>query len=197
MAISTVPLDDARGSSRYAWYVTGVLMLAYMFSFLDRQILNLMIGPIKRDLAITDHEFALITGGAFGLFYTLMALPLGWLADRFSRKWIITFGITAWSLMTAICGLSRSAMQLFFARVGVGIGEATLSPSTYSMLADYFDKQRLPRAMSVYTVGLFMGAGLALIVGGEVVTAIEKRPPFVLPGYGPLHAWQLVFIMVG
>src|SRR4051812_25391526 len=123
MATSTLPVQSAASPSRYAWYVTALLMLAYMFSFLDRQILNLMIGPIKRDLAITDHEFALITGGAFGLFYTLMALPLGWLADRFSRKWIITWGITAWSVMTATCGLSRTAMQLFFARVGVGVGE--------------------------------------------------------------------------
>jgi MFS family permease len=198
MAISTLSDGAAVARpARYAWYVTALLMLAYTFSFLDRQILNLMIGPIKRDLVLTDHEFALITGGAFGLFYTVMALPLGWLADRFSRKWIITWGIAAWSLMTAACGLSRSAMQLFFARVGVGVGEATLSPSTYSMLADYFDKRRLPRAMSVYTVGLFIGAGLALIVGGEVVTAIERGPPVVLPYYGPLHAWQLVFMMVG
>lgn len=185
------------GTYRYGWYATALLMLAYTLSFLDRQILNLMIGPIRLDLHITDHEFALIAGGAFGIFYTVMALPLGWLADRYSRKWIICAGIATWSVMTAACGLTRTFPQLFLTRVGVGVGEATLSPSTYSLLADYFDKRRLPRAMSVYTVGLFIGAGLALIIGGQVVAAIERWPPVVLPGFGPLHAWQVVFIMVG
>jgi len=188
---------DATRSGGYAWYVAAVLMLAYTFSFLDRQILNLMIGPIKHDLHISDHEFALITGGAFGIFYTVMALPIGWLADRYSRKWIICAGIAAWSLMTAACGLAQTFVQLFMTRVGVGVGEATLSPSTYSMLADYFDKERLPRAMSIYTVGLFIGAGLALIIGGEVVAAIELWTPIVLPRVGALHAWQVVFILVG
>jgi MFS family permease len=200
MVVSTLPDSlpaENTARLRYAWYVTALLTLAYTFSFLDRQILNLMIGPIKRDLHISDHEFALLAGGAFGLFYTVMALPLGWLADRFNRKWIITCGVAAWSLMTASCGLSRTWLQLFLARIGVGVGEATLSPSTYSMLSDYFDKRRLPRAMSIYTVGLFIGAGLALIVGGAVVTAIEKSPPLVLPYFGPLRPWQTVFLMVG
>jgi MFS family permease len=194
MSATTLPDTQATESPRsyaYAWYVTALLMLAYTFSFLDRQILNLMIGPIRADLGISDHEFALIAGGAFGVFYTVMALPLGWLADRFSRKWIIAGGITVWSLMTAGCGLSRTFGQLFLTRVGVGVGEATLSPSTYSMLSDYFDKRRLPRAMSVYTVGL------ALIVGGEVVTAVGKWDPIVLPHFGALKPWQVVFIMVG
>jgi MFS family permease len=200
MAVSTLPDSSAATAQRsfgYAWYVTAVLMLAYTFSFLDRQILNLMIGPIRRDLGISDHEFALLAGAAFGVFYTVMALPLGWLADRFNRKWLITIGVATWSLMTATCGLARTFPQLFLARVGVGVGEATLSPSTYSTLSDYFDKQRLPRAMSVYTVGLFIGAGLALIVGGEVVTAVGKWDPIVLPHFGRLHDWQIVFMMVG
>lgn len=181
----------------YAWYVTALLMLAYMFSFLDRQILNLMVGPIRRDLGISDHEFGMLAGAAFGVFYTLMAFPLGWLADRYPRKWIITIGISAWSLMTAVCGLSHSFVQLFAARIGVGVGEATLSPSTYSLLADFFDKRQLPRAMSIYTVGLFMGAGLALIIGGEVVSALEKSGPMILPLAGRLASWQVVFIAVG
>lgn len=172
-------------------------MLAYVFSFLDRQILNLMVGPIREDLGISDHEFGLLVGAAFGIFYTFMALPLGWLADRKPRKWIIVIGISLWSVMTALSGLSRSYWQLFVARVGVGVGEATLSPSTYSLLSDFFDKTRLPRAMSVYTVGLFMGAGLALIIGGEVVGALEKSAPITLPLLGELAAWQIVFLAVG
>jgi MFS family permease len=172
-------------------------MLAYAFSFLDRQILNLMVGPIKHDLGISDFQFALMAGGAFGLFYTLMGLPLGWLADRFNRKWIITAGLTAWSLMTAACGMSNSFGELFIARVGVGVGEATLSPSAYSLLSDLFPKQWLPRAMSVYTVGIFIGAGLALVAGGAVVTAVSHTPTVTIPVIGQLKSWQAVFVAVG
>lgn len=197
MSSAPVPVPSAERGSWYPWYVTAVLMVAYTFSFLDRQIVNLMIGPIRRDLGISDHEFGLLVGAAFGLFYTLMGLPLGWLADRFPRKRIIAIGIAAWSLMTAAGGLASNFWQLFLARMGVGVGEATLSPSTYSMLADSFDKERLPRAMSLYTVGLFIGAGLALIVGGQVISHIENLPPVVLPLVGQVFSWQLVFMVVG
>ncbi len=183
--------------SWYPWYVTAVLMVAYTFSFLDRKIVDLMIGPIRRDLGISDHEFGLLVGAAFGLFYTLMGLPLGWLADRYPRKRIIAIGIAAWSVMTAAGGLAKNFWQLFLARMGVGVGEATLSPSTYSMLADSFDKERLPRAMSLYTTGLFIGAGLALIVGGQVISHVETMPPVTLPLIGQVFSWQLVFIIVG
>lgn len=168
---------------RYAWYATAVLMVAYTFSFLDRQILNLMVGPIEHDLHISDSQFAVLTGGAFGIFYTIMGLPLGWLADRVSRKWLVACGIACWSIMTAACGLAGSFAQLMLTRIGVGVGEATLSPSAYSMLADYFDKARLPRAMSVYTCGIFIGAGAAMILGGAVVSAV--------------HSWKVVFMIVG
>ncbi len=131
---------------RQAWYTTVVLMIAYTFSFLDRQVLNLMVGPIKLDYGISDTQFAILTGGAFGIFYTLMGLPMGWLADRYPRKWIISCGIAIWSLMTAACGATRTYPGLLLARVGVGVGEATLSPSAYSMLSDLFDRTRLPRA---------------------------------------------------
>jgi MFS family permease len=184
-------------SYRYGWYTTAVLMLAYTFSFLDRQILNLMVGPIKADLAITDVQFALLTGGAFGIFYTIMGLPIGWMADRYPRKWIISTGIALWSLMTALSGLTRTFPQLMLARIGVGVGEATLSPSAYSMLSDLFDKTRLPKAMSVYTVGIYIGAGLAMIIGGTVVGAIEKTPDIVVPLLGEMRSWHVVFLVVG
>ncbi len=183
--------------SRYAWYATAVLMVAYTFSFLDRQILNLMIGPIERDLHISDAQFAILTGGAFGVFYTLMGLPLGWMADRYSRKWIVTGGIACWSLLTAACGLATGFPQLMLTRIGVGVGEATLSPSAYSMLADYFDQKRLPRAMSVYTCGIFIGAGLAMILGGAVVNSVQHSPTLALAALGITHSWQVVFLVVG
>jgi MFS family permease len=181
---------------RYAWYATAVLMIAYTFSFLDRQILNLMVGPIEHDLGITDSQFALLTGGAFGIFYTVMGLPLGWLADRLRRKWIISAGIACWSLMTAACGVANTFPRLMLTRIGVGVGEATLSPSAYSMLADYFDKTRLPRAMSVYTCGIFIGAGTSMILGGAVVGAVQSSG-VNLAAIGIAHPWQLVFVLVG
>jgi MFS family permease len=172
-------------------------MVAYTFSFLDRQILNLMVGPIEHDLGITDSQFAILTGGAFGIFYTIMGLPLGWLADRLSRKWIVAVGIACWSVMTAACGLAGSFSQLMLTRIGVGVGEATLSPSAYSMLADYFDQARLPRAMSVYTCGIFIGAGTAMMLGGAVVSAVGHSRAIHLAAFGITHAWQVVFLIVG
>ncbi|WP_343699671.1 MFS transporter [Caulobacter sp.] len=191
-------VKPASGSpSWYPWYVTGVLMVAYVLSFLDRQILYLMVEPIKADLKISDFQFSLLTGGAFGIFYTLMGLPIGWLADRYNRKKLIAAGIAAWSVMTAFCGLSRSYIELFLARVGVGVGEATLSPSAYSMLSDSFDKARLPKAMSFYTFGIFIGSGLAMIIGGQVIAAVAAKPDIVLPIFGAMRSWHMVFIIVG
>ena len=196
--IMSTDVKPASGSARwYPWYVTGVLMVAYVLSFLDRQILYLMVEPIKADLKISDFQFSLLTGGAFGIFYTLMGLPIGWLADRYNRKTLIAAGIAAWSVMTAFCGLSRSYIELFLARVGVGVGEATLSPSAYSMLSDSFDKSRLPKAMSFYTFGIFIGSGLAMIIGGQVIAAVAQTPDIVLPIFGAMRSWHMVFIIVG
>jgi len=172
-------------------------MLAYVFSYLDRQILYLMVGPIRADLHITDFEFSLLSGAAFGIFYTFMGLPIGWLADRWNRKKLIAIGITTWSIMTALCGLAQSYGLLFLARVGVGVGEATLSPAAYSFLSDSFDKVRLPRAISVYGLGLFIGAGMALIIGGQIIGVVEKWGDVAIPVVGTLRSWHLVFLMVG
>ena len=172
----------------YPWYVAGVLMVAYVLSFLDRQILYLMVGPIRRDLHITDFEFSLLTGGALGIFYTLMGLPIGYLADRYNRKNLIAIGISVWSLMTVLCGLARTYPILFLGRIGVGVGEATLSPSAYSLISDSFDKTRLPRAMSLYVLGLFIGAGLALILGGEVIGLLQKTPEVTVPYFGAMRS---------
>src|SRR5215469_7619960 len=171
-------------ASLYPWYATGVLMLAYVFSYLDRQILYLMVGPIRADLHITDFQFSLLSGAAFGIFYTFMGLPIGWLADRSNRKKLIAAGIATWSVMTALCGLAQSYGLLFLARIGVGVGEATLSPSAYSFLSDSFDKVRLPRAMSVYGLGLFIGAGLALIIGGQIIGTVQRWGDVAVPVVG-------------
>lgn len=184
-------------NSGYAWYVVGVLMLAYTVSFIDRQILNLLVGPIKRDLGITDTEFSLLAGLAFALFYTFVGLPIGRLVDSKSRRGIITIGIVVWSLFTAACGLTTKFWHLFLARVGVGIGEAALSPAAYSLVADYFPANRMGTAMGVYNMGIFVGAGLAYIFGGMVIGLVSGVEHTVLPIVGEVYSWQVVFFAVG
>ena len=135
-APATSSADTAYPNPRYAWYVVSILTLAYLVSFLDRQILALLVEPIRRDLDISDTQVSLLGNLAFGIFYTVLGLPIGRAADRFSRRGIITAGITIWCLMTAACGLARNFLQLFLARVGVGVGEATLNPAALSMISD-------------------------------------------------------------
>jgi MFS family permease len=182
---------------RYAWYVVFVLMVCYTLSFIDRQILSLLVGPIKRDLGISDTRVGLLQGLAFALFYTLLGLPMGRFADRGSRRNLIAFGIFFWSLMTAVCAIARSFWSLFFARMGVGVGEATLGPSAFSLISDYFPKERLGTALSIYAMGIFIGSGFALIVGGTVVGAVTQLPSVDLPIFGTIASWRLTFLIVG
>ncbi|MDA5192577.1 spinster family MFS transporter [Govanella unica] len=196
MSLQQTGTDD-QPSLRYAWGVVGLLSFAYTFSFIDRQILSLLVEPIRRDLGITDTGVSLLHGLAFVIFYTTMGYPIGRLADRATRKWIIAAGITVWSLMTAACGLARDFTQLFMARIGVGVGEAALSPAAYSMISDYFPREKVGRAMGVYTIGIYVGTGLALIVGGAVVQMAMHMPPLEVPYLGSIKAWQLTFFVVG
>jgi len=178
----------------HAWYVVSVLVLAYTVSFIDRTILTLLIEPVRAALDITDTEISLLYGIAFAIFYTVLGIPIAWFADRKNRTVIISIGIFIWSLMTALCGLAQSFWQMFLARVGVGIGQAALSPAAYSMIADYFEPEKLSRALSVYTTGLFIGSGLALMLGGVIISV---TPAMTLPVIGPMEPWQMVFIIVG
>ena len=183
-------------SSAYAWYVVGVLMLAYVFSYVDRSILTLLVEPIKRDIGVSDTQVSLLHGFAFVVFYTLMGFPIGRLADKRHRVAIIGVGVAFWSLMTAACGFARTFGQLFAARVGVGIGEAALNPAAYSLIADYFRPHLISRATSTYVMGTYLGFGVAYIVGGAIVAAIADMPDVVLPIVGPVAAWQTVFFYV-
>ena len=179
-----------------SWVIVSILILAAVLSFVDRQILSLLVSPIKADLGLNDIQIGLLQGFAFAMFYSIAAVPLGWLADRSSRKWIVSIGVAAWSLMTAACGLAQNFTQLFLARMGVGVGEATLSASGHSMIADLFDKDRLPLAMSLYGIGVSLGAGFAYIAGGMIVDMMAAAPAIHLAGQ-TLSAWQSVFIIVG
>lgn len=184
-------------SPAYSWYVVVVLMLAYVFAFLDRQILALLVDPIKRDIGVTDFQMSLLLGPAFAFFYVTLGIPIGRLADRKSRRTIIGIGVAIWSLMTAACGLAKTFTQLFIARVGVGIGEATLQPCAASVLSDYFPREKRGRAISMYSMGLGIGAGLALVLGGQVIAAISDGPSLTLPLIGEIYGWQIVFLVVG
>ena len=128
--------EAKEASLGYAWYVVLVLMVCYTLSFIDRQILSLLVAPIKQDLGISDTRIGLLQGLAFAIFYTLLGLPMGRIADRSSRRNLIAVGIFFWSLMTGLCSVAKSFWSLFLARMGVGVGEATLGPSAFSMIAD-------------------------------------------------------------
>lgn len=185
------------GSPLYSWYVVFVLTLAYTCSFIDRQILTLLIEPIRRDLNVSDTQVSLLGGLAFSIFYTTLGIPIARLADQTHRRNLMAAGVAVWSLMTAACGLARSFWGLFAARVGVGVGEAALSPAAFSLLSDYFPPQRLARAISVYSTGLYFGAGLALMIGGTVVQLVSNAPVRDLPVVGEVFPWQLTFFAVG
>lgn len=180
----------------YPWYVVAVLTFAFTVAFIDRQILSLLVQPIRRDLGISDTQISLLAGFAFAVFYSFLGVPIARLADRRSRRAIISVGVFLWSLMTAACGLAKSFAGLFVARVGVGVGEATLSPAAYSMIADYFPPQKLARAIAVYAMGLYLGAGLAMIAGSAVVRLVSDAGPVTLPLVGTLFPWQLTFFAV-
>ena len=181
----------------YAWYVVVILLLAYTCSFIDRMILTLLVAPIRADLGISDTQMSLLVGFAFAVLYTLAGLPLGYLADRGNRKKLIMVGISLWSAMTAACGLAPNDALLFLARIGVGIGEATLSPAAYSLMSDYFPKDKLGRAVAVYSIGVPLGSGIALVLGGMIVTLATEAPAVSLPGIGEAAPWRLVFFLVG
>ena len=183
------------------WYAVSVLLVAYVFSFIDRTIIGLLVGPIKASLDISDTQFALLGGLAFTLFYCVLGVPIGRIADRVSRRGLIALGVAVWSFMTALCGWAAGFWQLFLARVGVGVGEAALTPAAYSMIADYFPKDRLGRALAVYQSGAFLGAALAFILGGAVIAAVTTfvaaNPDFSVPLLPEVQGWRLVFITVG
>ncbi len=197
--MTTTQAGDARVGFHpaYAWFVVAVLALANCVSFIDRLILSLLVQPIKAELGISDTAFSLLAGAAFAIFYCGMGLVIARWADRHSRKWIITGGITLWCAMTAVSGLARSYGQLFLCRIGVGVGEATLSPSAYSMLAGYFPPQRLALAIGLFSAGVTAGTGLAYLLGGAVIGWVFAQGEVNLPLLGEFAGWRLVMVLVG
>jgi MFS family permease len=183
-------------SEGYAWLVVFMLFLAGFVSALDRQIINLLVDPIRNDLGITDTQISLLQGFAFAVFYSIVAIPLGRLADASNRKVIIAVGMVLWSIATTLCGLAKVFSQLFVARMLVGIGEATLGPAGLSMVSDYFPRKRVTRALSVLNGSVFLGSGIALIIGGLVIDRMLAIGPIDLGVFGLIRPWQMTFLVV-
>jgi MFS family permease len=194
-ATATRP-ETAAPAALAGWWALFVLFLAYTFSFVDRTILSLLVEPIRRDLGIDDTAVSLLQGLAFSLFYTVAGLPIAAVADRTSRKTVIAVGIALWSLATAACGFARTFTGLFLARVGVGVGEASLGPAAYSLVADLFPEQQRGRAMGIYASATNFGAGAALLIGGAII-GFAGRMEAIETAFGSFRTWQLVFIAVG
>ncbi|MFV8817974.1 spinster family MFS transporter [Haliea sp. E17] len=180
-----------------AYYALGVLLAAYILSFIDRNVMAVLIGPIRADLHISDFQYSLLHGFAFSMFYIVLGIPIARLADHGNRKWIVTIGIFLWSIMCCLCGLARTVTTLFIARIGVGVGEAALSPPAFSMLADLFPPHRQARAFAIYSLGVTVGGGLSAIVGGFVYQFFAATGGADLPLLGHIGPWQMTFISVG
>lgn len=185
----------SRVGGPYAWYVLGVLVLVYIFNFIDRQIMSILAEDIKADLGIDDAQIGFLYGTVFGVFYALFGIPLGRLADSWHRIRLLSIGLALWSAMTALSGFAKNFGQLAGARIGVGIGEASASPVAYSVLSDYFPKEKRATALAIYSSGLYLGGGISLFIGGLIV----ERWNAAFPGGGPLGlvGWQAAFLAVG
>jgi MFS family permease len=198
-ADTTVPLSAPTLASTpwQAWLSLLVLSICYVFSLLDRLIISLLVEPLKASLSLSDVQIGLLQGPAFAVLYATMGVPLGRLADLVNRRNMIAWAIAFWGICTGASGLARSFLGLAVARVGVGAGEAALTPAAYSLIGDSFRSDRLGRAMGVYTAGGAVGSGLALLIGAGVYRAFEAMQPIEMPVLGALQPWQATLIAVG
>ena len=157
------PRDGLPQDGFHAWNGLLFLTLAYVLAFVDRQILNLLVDPVKRDLLLSDTQVSLLQGIAFTATYVLFGPLFGRWVDAGNRRNIVVLGVVIWSVFTVLCGFADSFWELFFARAGIGAAEACLAPAAWSMIADYFSPKKLPRAMSLFLMAPYLGGGLALI----------------------------------
>ncbi|MEC4592141.1 MFS transporter [Nitrospirillum amazonense] len=180
-----------RRDTAYSWYVAVVMCLCFTFSYMDRALLQLLVGPIQKSFDLNDTQLGLLQGAAFAVFYTLFGFPLARVADTRHRRNLTLVGLVVWCAATAACGLAQNMPQLFGARICVAIGEAALAPAAVSLIADYFSPGARTRALSIYSMGVFFGSGLALGLGGTLLKY------FGHDGAGQTEPWRMVFIILG
>ena len=184
-------------SKIYTWFLLTLFTLTYTFSFVDRQVINLLVEPIKSDMDLTDVQISYLQGLIFVIPYVLLSVPIGRLVDVFSRIYVIISGILVWSIATIAAGLSGNYTQLAIARGFVGAGEASLTPAVWSMFPDIFSKSQLAVAMSIFSMAPYLGAGIALIAGAQVIELSQSAPPVDLPVIGVLQPWQVTLVLCG
>ncbi|WP_138921248.1 MFS transporter [Novosphingobium pentaromativorans] len=182
---------------RQGWLTVGILALLTTLSVIDRNILSLLVNPIQADLQLSETQMGTLMGFAFGIFFFIGALPIGWAMDRYSRPLVIWFGVTVWSLGTMACGLANSFWAFFAGRSLVGAGEATMGPGSQSLLPDFFPPRKLGFALSVYATGTKIGAGLSFAIGGALAALIDPSVPHDLLGVMTIRGWQLIFLLLG
>lgn len=180
---TTAPAQaQGQGTPGYRAWVLFILIVVYTFNFLDRQIVSILGPSIKAELGLTDGQLGMMVGLSFALLYSILGVPIAWLADRFSRTWIITISLTVWSGFTALCGTATSFAQMFAYRMGVGVGEAGGVAPSYSLIADYFPPSQRARALAFFSFGIPIGTALGVLFGGLIAAHIDWRAAFVIVG---------------
>ncbi|MDP5281327.1 MFS transporter [Sphingomonas sp. DG1-23] len=170
------------GEGKYPAIVLAMLLLVYTFNFLDRQILSILAQPVKKDLGLDDAQLGMLGGLAFAALYSTLAIPLALLADRTSRTWVITISLGVWSAFTALCGFAQNFAQMFLFRLGVGVGEAGGVAPSYALISDYFPPGKRARALSIYSLGIPLGAAGGVLLGGYIAQNVEWRTAFIAVG---------------
>ncbi|TAK53035.1 MAG: MFS transporter [Gammaproteobacteria bacterium] len=193
---SRMTADTAIGTAGYRAFVLVMLIVVYTFNFIDRQIIGILAIPIQQELGVSDTMIGLMRGVSFAIFYSTLGVPIAWLADRSNRVRIIGAALALWSVMTATCGLVGSAVQLFFARMGVGVGEAGGIAPSYSVVADYFPPERRARMLAIYSFGIPIGGAVGIVFGGVIATVLDWRAAFLIVGLAglvlaPLFLWSV------
>lgn len=201
--VSSAPGIEAPSSASAPWpsvrianYTLFLLILTSTCAQLDLAIVPYLASHIQKDLSLSDTQLSLLLGISFGLFYTLVGLPIAWFVDRFKRKWILAIGVATWSIGTALCGAAQGFAHLLFARFLVGAGEGVNAPASYSIIGDLFKRDRFPRSIALYHLGQVLGPAIALLISASLMALLLDIAPISVP-FGVVHGWQLMFMIVG
>jgi len=197
MAMETPAEQGESPATARGWYTVAMMALVVMLAQIDRNVISLMVQPMKRDLGLSDTEVSLLIGLAFTFFYVIVGPPVSRIADRGFRKAVVASSLAIWSAATTLCGLAQNFWQLFLGRAVIGGAESASSPASLSMIADVIPREKLPRAYAIYNAGFMGGGALALAVGGMLLGAFAGVEPIHVPGIGVIRNWQIVFMILG